>query len=76
VKSGKLNFEEPRQIEPWTCFGRYPVRASAGALYTWVESLHELRGSSTKIPHVSLKVKLNTHMLTSASVSTAFTLYS
>jgi hypothetical protein len=32
VKSEKLNFEKPRQIVPWTCFNRYPVRASAGAV--------------------------------------------
>jgi hypothetical protein len=38
VKSGKLNFEEPRQIAPWTCFDRYSVRASAGALDTRVEA--------------------------------------
>jgi hypothetical protein len=37
VKSGKLNFEEPRQIAPGTCFDRYPVRTSAGAQDIWVE---------------------------------------
>jgi hypothetical protein len=41
VKSGKLNFEEPRQIALWTCFDRYPVRASAGALDIWVEAFSE-----------------------------------
>jgi hypothetical protein len=34
VKYGKLNFEKPRQIAPWTCSDRYPVRASVGALDT------------------------------------------
>jgi hypothetical protein len=37
VKSGNLKFEELRQIEPWNWFDRYTVRASAGALDTWVE---------------------------------------